>query len=294
MLSILIPTYNHECLLLVDELVNQIETCGLEAEIVVFDDGSTNMDIMAENAGIEDMPHCRYIVSPQNRGIARTRNLLMDEAKYDLLLFLDSDVWPTSDDFLRRYVTEAKTADVIVGGMKYRTGEEAVSNPLRIRYGLRHEVKSVKERNKKPYHAFISANFMIHKNVAEKIRFDETFDRYGHEDTLFGATIQEAGFSIAHFDNPVYHDNTDTQEQYLSKVRIAIQSLSMHREKLTNFSRLLRLYNRLDALHLSNLIYLIYKHFRHQMEKNLMGSHPSMIVLGVYKISYLCGVMKLG
>lgn len=292
-LSILIPTYNHDCVILVDAMVEQIASTGIDAEVIVLDDGSSDMRVLAENASIEEMEHCRYIVSAVNQGIAKTRNALIDEASGDYLLFMDSDTYPTSDDFLQRYVNEAGKADVIVGGMMYRTGEEQICNPLRLRYGLARECRDVRAREKKPYDAFNSSCFLISKEATKKIRFDDTFDRYGHEDTLFGAAIEKAGLSIKHIDAPIFHDNTDTAEQFLSKVRLAIQSLSMHSDKLRGHSRLLRLYDFLDSLHLTKAVYAIFGNFRSKMEANLTSKHPSLVVLMVYKISYLCGVMKL-
>ena len=292
-LSILIPTYNKDCLLLVDALAQQIDEFAIDAEVVVVDDGSSDLKVLAENAAIESIEHCRYIVSPVNCGIAATRNRLMDEATGSHLLFLDSDTYPADDDFLIRLVAVADDADVIVGGIEYRKGAEAVANPLRLRYGVSREEKSAAERSRRPYDAFNSSNFMINRKVANAVRFDETFDRYGHEDTLYGVAIKKAGFSVLHVDAPVFHDNTDTSEQYLSKVRIAIQSLSMHADKLRGSSRLLSLYDKIDALHLSGVVYSFFGRFRNLMEKNLKGDHPSMFVLMLYKITYLCGVMKL-
>ena len=292
-LSILIPTYNQDCVLLVDSLTSQIDETGLDAEIIVLDDGSSDMRILADNASIEQDAHCRYIVSPVNQGIAITRNRLMDEASGDHLLFMDSDTCPASDDFLKRYSEAADTADVVVGGLKYRTGEDRTSNPLRIKYGMSSECRSARERAKKPYSSFVSSCFMISKEAAAQVRFDETFDRYGHEDTLFGISLQKAGVSIKHIDAPVYHDDSDAAEQFLSKVRIAIQSLSMHADKLRGHSRLLRLYDIIDSFHMARPVYSIFGHFRNMMEKNLTSAHPLMPVLMLYKISYLCGVMKL-
>lgn len=292
-LSILIPTYNHDCVLLVDAMAEQISSAGVEAEIIVLDDGSSDMRVLAENASIEQVENCRYIVSAVNRGIAVTRNSLIDAATGDYLLFMDSDTYPASDDFLKKYIDASGEADVVVGGLSYRRGEEQVSNPLRLRYGLHSECRGVRFRERAPYDAFLSSCFLISKEATKKVRFDETFDRYGHEDTLFGAALQQAGVTIKHIDAPVFHDDTDTAEQYLSKVRIAIQSLSMHADKLRGHSRLLRLYDMIDSFHMTRLVYSVFGHFRTAMEKNLTSQHPFMPVLMLYKISYLCGVMKL-
>ena len=293
MLSVLIPTYNHECVLLADEISAQIDAAGLDAEVVVLDDGSTDMKSLADNSVIEQIDHCRYVVLPTNIGIARSRNRLMDEAKGDKLLFLDSDIWPKSDDFIVRYLEASDKADVVVGGIDYRRGNEAVANPLRLMYGLRREVRTLKQRLKKPYDAFNSSSFLIDRSVVSKVRFDETFDRYGHEDTFYGTAIRNAGISIHHIDNCVFHDNTDTADQYLSTVRIAIQSLSMHADQLRGSSRLLWAYEKLKALHLCKPISGFFRLFRAHMDRNLTGKHPSMFVLLTYKLSYMCGVMSL-
>lgn len=293
MLSILIPSYNSDCVVLVDELVSQVENLGVGAEIVVVDDGSTNLGIVAENASIERSPICRYVVSPMNVGIARTRNKLLDMAKGDYLLFLDADTFPACGDFVKLYMENAGRADVVVGGMRYRRGSDTAVCPLRLRYGAAREAKTARSRSRLPYEAFISCNFLISRRVAEQVRFDETFDRYGHEDTIFGTDLQNAGFSVLHIDNPVFHDPTDTSEQYLSKVRVAIQSLSMHADRLDGHSSLLSLYNRIDALGLTALFRSFFRVFRGRMESNLLGARPSLFVLDLYRLSYLCSVLKL-
>ena len=293
MLSILIPTYNHKCVELVFELTRQIEALGIDAEIVVADDGSTDMNVVAENSIIEDIDGCRYIVNVSNIGIAKTRNLLMRSAKYDSMLFLDSDVFPKNDDFLLQYLRHAQDADVIVGGLDYRRGDKALSNPLRLRYGVAREVVSPERRALHPYDSFLSSNFMVNRKVADTLRFDETFDRYGHEDTLFGISLKLTGRSIAHIDAPVYHDDTDSSEQYLEKVRVSIQSLCMHRDELVGCSRLLRTYERMDALHLTGTARRVFRHFKSQMEKNLLSQKPSLFLLNIYKVAYMSSVMKL-
>lgn len=293
MLSILIPSYNSDCVVLVDELVSQVEDLGVGAEIVVVDDGSTDLGIVAENASVERNPICRYVVSPMNVGIARTRNKLLDLAKGDYLLFLDADTLPASGDFIKVYMENAGRADVVVGGMRYRRGADAAVCPLRLRYGTAREAKTARRRAKTPYEAFISCNFLISRRVAEQVRFDETFDRYGHEDTIFGTDLQNAGFSVLHIDNPVFHDPADTSEEYLSKVRVAIQSLSMHSDRLEGHSSLLGLYDRIDAVGLTALFRSFFRIFRGRMESNLLGDHPSLFILDLYRLSYLCSVMKL-
>ena len=113
MISVLIPTYNFVCVDLVEEILRQMARLDIIGEIIVADDGSSNMSTIAANSKIEQYDNCRLIVNPKNIGIARNRNLLMREAKYPHLLFLDSDTFPTSDDFLKNYIEAADKADVV-------------------------------------------------------------------------------------------------------------------------------------------------------------------------------------
>ena len=91
-LSILIPTCNDSCIGLVQALQAQAETLGGSYEIVVADDGSTDEMVLAGNAPIASLPHCRYIRREQNTGRAAIRNFLAKEAQYEHLLFIDSDM----------------------------------------------------------------------------------------------------------------------------------------------------------------------------------------------------------
>lgn len=293
MLSFLIPTYNQICTSLVETLSRQSKRAGVLCEIIVLDDGSTNMKVVGKNMQIDEIEGCRYIVSPENVGIAKTRNKLMDLARYDNLLFLDSDVMPVSDDFVQQYVSAIGKADVVCGGMRYRRGDEGCVNILRLRYGMSHEERSVAERERNPYEAFVSCSFMVSRQASLKNRFDESFDRYGHEDTLFGVSLQKHGLSIAHIEAPVYHDNLDTAEEYMSKVRTSLQSLSMHADALRGHSRLLNLYERLSRLRLSRIVARCFCLARRRMEKNLIGDNPSVTLLQAYKVGYLCSIMNL-
>ena len=79
-LSILIPTYNDECVTLVDDLRQQAEQSGIVFEILVGDDGSTDAEVIEKNRKICKWPHCHYLIQIQNIGRAAIRNFLAKEA----------------------------------------------------------------------------------------------------------------------------------------------------------------------------------------------------------------------
>ena len=58
MLSILIPTYNYDVEALVTELHAQSTACGVDFEILCYDDGSTNLELIAKNKFYKSIETC--------------------------------------------------------------------------------------------------------------------------------------------------------------------------------------------------------------------------------------------
>lgn len=81
MLSILIPTYNHNITDLVSELHKQAMETYVDFEIIVMEDGSTLF--LNENKNVKVYENCTYIVHEKNSGRSAIRNQLVDEAKYE-------------------------------------------------------------------------------------------------------------------------------------------------------------------------------------------------------------------
>ena len=89
-LSILIPTYNWDCELLVKSLQSQCALLEIEYEIIVADDNSHDIDKRnACKKALENIPNCQFIQLEQNIGRAAIRNMLADISRYEKLLFLD-------------------------------------------------------------------------------------------------------------------------------------------------------------------------------------------------------------
>lgn len=290
MLSILIPTYNCACNQLVAELSRQADALRIVYEIVVVDDASTDAAIVQKNSQIATMPNCRFVRLDEKIDIAKMRNRLLQEAKYQWILCLDADVFPADADFLKRYADAMGQARVVCGGLAYRSGNEQNVNPLRYKYGVTHEVLTLKQRQACPYMSFKTSNYLIDSKLAQQIRFDETFVDYGHEDTLFGEKLQLAAEPILHIQNPVYHDDTDTAEQFLAKTRCGIENLKAHADELRGYSQLLQTYSKLRKLHLTGFVAFKFRLLRRMLERNLLGNRPSIRIFGFYKLGYLCNL----
>ena len=89
--SILVPVYNVENFLR-DCIKSIVEQTYKNMQIVLIDDGSTDnsWSIMQEYAKKDSRIE---IYHQNNQGVASTRNLLLDKAKGDFILFVDSDDW---------------------------------------------------------------------------------------------------------------------------------------------------------------------------------------------------------
>lgn len=277
-LSILIPTHNCECVSLCMWLSKRIAAESLDAEVIVMDDASTDIQILEKNRRINDLEFCKVVELKDNIGIAKNRNHLADVAKGDYLLFLDADVFPVENDFLKKYIDKRGDDGVLCGGMTFRLDGPVKMSPLRFKYGMKYEVKQPQ---------FISLNFFLHSSVFKKVRFNESFSKYGHEDTQFGADLQKAGYRIQKIDNPVYHDNGDTSEQFLKKTRVAIDNLVEHRDLLLPTSRLLQLHEKLRKYPICWLMRFPFRHCRSMMERNLLSDEPSLTIYNIYRLSYL-------
>ena len=174
-LSILIPTYNNVCFELVKTLQAQAALLSdFEYEILVADDGSTDLSTITANRKINEIENCRYIEREKNVGRSAIRNFLAKEAKYEWLLFIDSDLHIDNTDFVKKYsLAEGK---IIVGGLKIGGNPQTLVNNLRYQYEKACEkdhdyLHRIKNRDKE----FRTTNFLISKTVIQKCPFDENF-----------------------------------------------------------------------------------------------------------------------
>lgn len=87
MISVVIPLYNKE-----KQIANTLQTVLSQTyqdfEIVIVNDGSTDNSVVE----VEKVQDSRIrIIHQQNRGVSAARNKGIEEAKYDLVAFLDAD-----------------------------------------------------------------------------------------------------------------------------------------------------------------------------------------------------------
>lgn len=289
MISILIPVYNTVCLPLVIKMRDQALALNIPFEILLADDASPER-VREENRQITKWQECRYLQREVNTGPACVRNYLASEASYPYLLFLDTDTMPVADSFLKNYLQAAQPGMAVCGGFIYPRYEVPQHALLRYEYGIAVEEQTVVQRNKFPFHSFISMNFMICKDSFLKIRFDESF-HLGYEDTLFGMQLKQGGVKILHIDNPVYHLVEEDSDQFLAKIRRAVRNLVGHEDEMRQYVKLLRWYAVVKQLGMTSLIASLFRWNEKRLVSNLTSQSPSLKLFAFYKLGYLCSFL---
>ena len=285
-ISILIPTYNGLCSLLVADLQRQAETLAIGYEIIVADDGSTDAGILMQNRAINRLPHCRLIERPHNVGRAAIRNFLAQQAQYSRLLFIDSDMTLLRDNYLERYLA-FDDADVVDGGIAVGGDGKLLHNNLRYLYEKESESSHTAEnRQQNPYRDFHTANFLIRKDLMLAHPFDERFRYYGYEDVLFGKSLRTARIAITHIDNPMGFCDFESNPDFIAKTEEGLRTLHHFRSELRGYSRLLTIVNGIHIPAVLSLIRLSHRLFGSLIRRNLCGPHPSLRLFSLYKLGY--------
>lgn len=280
-LSILIPTYNDACAKLVDTLRQQAEALDISYEIIVADDGSTNAEVVRSNRQINQWAHCRMDERPQNSGRASVRNYLAQQAQYNWLLFIDSDMVVCNPDFLKRYVNT--TAEVVDGGVVIGP---VVKGNLRALYEKANEQQhTVDRRCQTPYQHFHTANFLVRRDIMLAHPFDLRFRRYGYEDVLFGKALQQHLIPIEHIDNPLSFEIYEGNEAFVCKTEEGLRTLYEFRNELQSHSRLLTIVSGLSPWIIC-AVRLFHRLFGRLERRHLTGSHPTLSVFSLYRLGY--------
>ncbi len=249
MLSVLIPTYNNDLTELVNILYQQLKLTDIPFEIITIDDASKS-EKNEKNSLINNIENCSFFTLKTNVGRSAIRNILIQKAQYEWVLFLDSDVMPATPCFIKNYIDTLNNNphNIIVGGIAYKNTPD--KKLLRWKLGKKREEKSQIVRNNTPYKYLLTGNFMIKKSIVENIPFNENLTQYGYEDLLFAKNLKKKKISILHIDNAVFHLGIDENKQFLQKTKKALENLSfLLKTKQISFedTQITNIYKKLSA-----------------------------------------------
>jgi hypothetical protein len=293
MLSINIPVYNYEVDELVAQLENQAEALKIQFEIRVYDDGSEKL-VKLKNCEIASLPGVIYTELEQNMGRSAIRNKMGTESKFKYLLFIDADSMPVSKDYLAKFIEYVKPNRVICGGTAYKPEKPAEPEKyLRWFYGTNREAISAEVRNSKKGFIITSNNFLIEKQVFEKIHFREEIRNYGHEDTMLGYDLFRSGIEVFHIDNPLEHTGLEDSQVFIEKTKTALKSLHEITKNMLPGDKVfagqvyfLKKYRAITQYFPTAFLRIFFNLFHFGIERNLTGSHPSLFLFDLYKLGF--------
>lgn len=290
MLSILIPTYNYNIFSLVQEVHEQCINAKIKFEIIVLDDFSQNFH--EENNQIKTLSNCSYTILNQNIGRSSIRNLLATKASFEDLLFLDADVRLISNAFIKNYlkfIEKNPQYNVLYGGIVYQEIKPNNNQLLRWIYGNKREALSAEKRSENLYVSFLTLNFLIKKEVFNKVRFNEEIPNLRYEDLLFSFDLMKNKIKLQHINNQVVHNGIETSEIFLQKTNDSLKGLHF---LLTNnylpkdYAKITAVYSSLKQTKLLWVVTFLYKQLKNSFEKKLLGSKPSLFIYDIYRLGY--------
>ena len=159
-------------------------------EVVLVDDGSTDGTLEWLDSHSSEFPHVRSL-SQDHKGPAAARNLGVEQAIGDTIIFIDSDLVVT-ENFLQSH------ADALVQGQKHLGSDRLFT------YGWVINTCNFDNPTSEPYKLtdfsaayFATGNVAIARKWLEKAGlFDTRFQLYGWEDLELGVRLKQLGLKL--------------------------------------------------------------------------------------------------
>lgn len=134
--SVIIPVYNSEKYLrdCLDSVYAQ--TIG-DFEVVIVNDGSTDSSLSVANQYAAEHPANTQVISVENGGQGRAKNIGMEHARGEFILNIDSDDY-IAPDMLQKMVEAAELhqAEIVICDFYRVTGEACIPESSRLTSGV--------------------------------------------------------------------------------------------------------------------------------------------------------------
>ncbi|MBD2137125.1 glycosyltransferase family 2 protein [Anabaena sp. FACHB-1237] len=188
--SVVIPTYNRLPILQKCLQALESQTFTGDYEIILVDDGSTDGTIDWLQQNQQNFNHVKYFVQ-NHGGPAIARNLGVEKAQGDIIIFIDSDLVVLSDFLQSHY-------------QALITGKQKLKSDKFFTYGAVINTANFENPTSEPYKItdfsaafFATGNVAIPKHWLETAGlFDINFQLYGWEDLELGVRLKKLGLQL--------------------------------------------------------------------------------------------------
>tara|TARA_A100001388_G_C28769916_1_gene503163 strand:- start:1286 stop:2197 length:912 start_codon:yes stop_codon:yes gene_type:complete len=190
--SIVIPTFNRKpilekCLFALEK--QKLNKIVEDYEVIVVDDGSTDDTVIWINNNRKILPHV-ILYEQEHGGPALARNLGVSKAKYEIIIFIDSDL-VVLDNFIISHVKKLlpswrkKNLKCFTYGSVINTSN--FHNPQSEKYKFLDT----------SFAYFATGNVAISRDLLLSVGlFDTSFSLYGWEDLELGERLQKIGTKL--------------------------------------------------------------------------------------------------
>jgi glycosyltransferase involved in cell wall biosynthesis len=211
MISVIIPLFNAErnILALLDSLDRQNFR---DFEVIVVDDGSTDRskELVEKNVSRYHFP--LSLISQQNAGPAKARNVGVDNAKGDIIIFLDSDCIPPPgwiDEMIRPLTGDVAGCNC---GYRVKNQESLIARYIDYEIARRHE-----RLNKDNIDTVGSYSASFIKGIFRKAGgFNTDYRTASGEDFDLSFNIHKLGYRLVFTDRTfVFHYHPDSLYKFL-------------------------------------------------------------------------------
>ncbi|QIL39730.1 glycosyltransferase family 2 protein [Pedobacter sp. HDW13] len=243
--SIVIPNYNGRHLLekYLPSVFAAAENANTEFEVIVIDDGSKDDSILFIKANYQ---HVKLLINDRNRGFSFTCNHGISEAKYELILLLNSDVKLTPNYFEHqwKYFNKPDTFGVMARIMSF--DETRIEDAARLLYYSGCRIKANKfyysenAADEEVYTAYLSgANALVDATKLKELGgFDEIYSPFSSEDFDLSLRAWQLGWKCyyEHRSSCFHHVSGSTKTQiksnFIKKIyyrnRYILQGIHLH------------------------------------------------------------------
>lgn len=213
MISVIIPMYNagKNILPLLESLSSQSRH---DFEVIIVDDGSTDSSREIVETNKKSFSFPVTLITQQNAGPAKARNVGVENAKGQIVIFLDSDCL-TPPDWIEEMIRPL-TGKVAGCNCGYQTKNSEILVARYIGYEIARRHERLNKNNIDTVGSY-SASFI--KEIFQKAGgFNTDYRNASGEDFDLSFNIHKLGYTLVFTDNTfVYHYHPDTLRKFLKQ-----------------------------------------------------------------------------